>query len=146
MSDLVIFDVVGTPKPQGSKSAFNAADGTPRTKESGGRAFAAWRNAVADKARDEADHLDDGPLDGPLQLHVEFRFGMPKSRRKADRETGAIPKTTAPDLDKLVRAVCDAMQAGGLITDDARIYELNASKTEVHEAWTGAHIRSGPVS
>ena len=64
---------------------------------------------------------------------------MPKSRPKKVRERGYAPKTTAPDLDKLVRAVCDALQAGGLITSDARIATLTARKREV-VGWTGATI------
>jgi Holliday junction resolvase RusA-like endonuclease len=121
---IVSFDVVGVPRPQGSKQAFSAGNGKARMKEAGGLEFAAWRNAVAEAARREAEKLD-GPLDGMLRLRVTFRFPMPKSRPKWMRECGMVPKTTAPDTSKLVRCVEDAFQAAGLIVDDA---------------WTGAEL------
>jgi Holliday junction resolvase RusA-like endonuclease len=88
----VLFDVIGTPKPQGSMKAFMAG-GHARQKPSGGLEFAAWRNAVSEAARHQAEIV--GKLDGPLRLNVLFRFDMPKSRPKAARELGRAPKTTA---------------------------------------------------
>lgn len=143
MTALVAFDVVGTPKPQGSKSAYTAGNGKARVKESGGLAFAAWRNAVADQAKQLADQLAE-PLDGALYLHVTFRFKMTGSARKADRERGWRWKVTAPDTSKLVRCVEDGIQAAGLVADDARFAELVAEKHEV-TGWTGASITIGRV-
>ena len=136
----VIFDVLGTPTPQGSKTKMpNGAmvEGGSKTQREARRH---WRGAVAWQAREVAAGRP--PLDGPLSLDVEFRFAMPSSRRKAEREAGRIAKVTAPDLDKLVRSVGDGLQAGGLIRDDARIYQILARKVEV-VGWTGATIRLG---
>ena len=135
----VSFDVVGTPRPQGSKKAF-AVNGQARMKETGGLEFAAWRNAVAEAARREADRLV-GPLDGALMITCAFRFQMPKSRSKKDRVKGKLWKTTAPDSSKLLRLVEDSLQAGGLITDDARIAAHWVTKIEVATGWTGATIK-----
>lgn len=135
---LVAFDVYGVPMPQGSMKAFNAG-GRARMKPSGGAGFAAWRNAVSEAAKRVADTLD-GPLDGPLTLTAEFRFPMPASRPKRVREAGTAPKTTAPDLDKLVRCVGDALTAARLVTDDARFAYIGATKCET-TGWTGASIR-----
>lgn len=132
------FTVLGDPKPQGSKSAFNAKGGRAMMKESGGAAFAAWRNAVAQKASDVCG--DAKPLDGILVLMVTFRFRMPQSRSKADKNRNLIPKVHAPDLSKLVRSIEDSMQAAGMIADDARFYRIIAEKFEVLDGWTGAHI------
>lgn len=132
------FRVLGIPHPQGSKSAF-VANGKARMRESSGRGFAAWRNAVAEAALHEAERLG-APLDGPLRLSVAFRFPMPASRPARIRRMYSVPKTTAPDLSKLIRAVEDALQAAGLIADDARIVQLDASKTEMSSSWTGALI------
>lgn len=131
----VTFDVIGIPKPQGSMKAF-AVGGRARVKPSGGADFAAWRNAVADAARKVAG---DTPMEGPLKLTVTFQFPMPASRPKAMRANGVGWKTTAPDLDKLVRTIGDALTASGLIRDDALIAELSAIKAEV-TSWTGATI------
>ena len=132
------FDVYGDPKPQGSMRAF-AVGGHAVMKPGGGHAFAAWRNAVAEAARIEAEHLGT-PLDGAVKLTVEFRFKMPKSRGKLAQLGGWAHKSTAPDLDKLLRCVGDAFTAAALVSDDARIAVIVASKLEVYDDWTGAHV------
>ena len=132
------FEVIGVPKPQGSKKPFKDRAGNARMAESGGLAFAAWRNAVSEAAR--RAHGDAEPLDGPLVLAVEFRFPMPKSAPKRDHEQGRRWKTTAPDTDKLVRSIGDALEAAGVITSDARIAKLrDIDRVEV-TGWTGAVI------
>lgn len=140
MKEPISFEILGDPRPQGNKTRMpNGAmvegrRGTSREK------FRNWRSAVADAARDIVEQSDiAAPLDEPLTLAVEFRFAMPKSRPKRVRETGRNPKTTAPDLDKLVRALCDGLQAGGLIADDARFHLIAARKAEV-VGWTGAAV------
>lgn len=135
--DAVTFDVVGIPMPQGSMKAFSAA-GKARMKPSGGAGFAAWRNAVSDAAKRIADQRD-APMDGPLLLTAEFRFPLPASRPKRLRDAGIAAKTTAPDIDKLLRCLGDALTASGLIADDARISEVRAIKIET-TGWTGATI------
>lgn len=150
MTRLVEFEVVGVPKPQGSMKAFNAG-GHARLKPSGGAAFASWRNAVAQAAKDIAvDEVGEWakivgggdcrvPFDGPLGLFVEFRFPMPASRPKRDRAAGSCWKTSAPDTDKLIRTIGDALTAAGLIADDARFVAIEARKIET-TGWTGAVI------
>lgn len=134
---MVTFAVVGIPRPQGSKKAFSAG-GRPMMKEAGGLEHARWRNAVSDAAKTIAETLPQ-PLSGPLRLDVEYRFPMPASRSKAVRTTGRAWKTTAPDRDKLDRAVYDALQASGLIANDALICAGESVKVEV-TGWTGATI------
>ena len=136
----ISFDVVGTPAPQGSKTRMpNGAivEGRSTAQRQG---HAHWRSAVAAAARaaGTAQGLT-APLDGPLVLNVKFRFTMPKSRKKAVREAGIAPKTSAPDLDKLIRSTGDALKEGGLIVDDALLVWVHATKVEV-TGWTGAEI------
>lgn len=146
MIDLFSLTVIGEPKPQGSKVAFNAKySGKAMTKEVGGAGFAAWRNAVTKGAYDlfnalNQSDLDREPLDGALALDVEFRFRMPASRPKSDRLRGIIPKTTAPDTSKLIRLIEDSLQAAGVIKDDARFADVHANKFEVVDGWIGARI------
>lgn len=142
----ISFDVVGTPAPQGSKSRMpNGAiiEGRSTAQRQG---HAHWRSAVAAAAREavEARGLA-APLDGPLGLVVTFRFAMPKSRKKATREAGVGPKTSAPDLDKLIRSTGDALKEGGLIVDDALLVSILAGKLEV-TSWTGAEIHIRQIS
>lgn len=133
---MIQFEVLGTPAPQGSKKAY-AVKGRAFVKESNPLGHAQWRNAVASAAKDQATFH--GQQLGALITYIEFRFPMPKSRTKAQRESGCIAKTTAPDIDKLQRAVFDGLIAGGLIGDDALIAVVSASKYEV-TGWTGAVI------
>lgn len=132
----ITFEVIGNPAAQGSKR--HVGGGRMIEMAAGHKP---WRDAVAHAARQIADNLD-APLDGPLRLDVEFRFPMPTSRNKATREAGRAPKVSAPDADKLIRCVGDALQAAGLIRDDARITEIHALKFEVI-GWTGATITIG---
>lgn len=137
------FEILGDPTPQGSKTRMpNGAMLEGKSKAARER-HRNWRAAVAETARDIAAHKDvPAPLDGPLFLAVEFRFPMPASRPKAVRAKGNCLKVSAPDLDKLIRALGDGLKAGGLIVDDARIVEITASKVEV-VGWTGATVRLG---
>lgn len=139
---MIAFDIVGLPAPQGNKTAF-AVNGDARMVEgkgAGRQRYKDWRTTVGQTAHDVAiERLPDGPLDGPLSLSVEFWFPMPASRPKKIRDAGLAPKTTAPDLDKLVRALGDGLTAGGLIANDARIVHLVATKHET-TGWTGATV------
>lgn len=131
---MIEFEVVGTPAAQGSKRHVGGGVMVEQSKK-----LKPWRAAVAAAARDVAEGA---PLDGPLSIDVEFRFPMPKSRSKTLHQVGRGPKTSAPDLDKLVRAVGDALKEGGLIRDDALFVRVSAVKVEV-VGWTGAIITVG---
>lgn len=133
----VEFEVVGSPAAQGSKRHVGNGVMVETSK-----ALKPWRQAVADAGRDVA--ADVGQYDEPLHLEVCFRFPMPKSRRAAVRQLGIASKTTAPDLDKLIRSTGDALTTSGLIRDDSIICSIHASKLEVI-GWSGAIIRLIPV-
>lgn len=144
MSRAVSFEVIGKPMPQGSKQAFKDKGGNARMKESGGLKFAAWRNAVSEVAKRLAD--EHGMFDEALHCLLEFRFPMPASRPKAVRAAGRVPMTVAPDVDKLARAVNDALQAAGLIRNDSQIVVLRASKFEVISGWCGVRVDLIPAN
>lgn len=142
----VTFTVVGEPSPQaGTKTVPIVTKGGRkifRKITEGGVGLAPWRQAVADKAAEIA--ADHGCLTGPLKLDVLFRFPMPKSRGKQAQLLRSLPKTGAPDWDKLARAVGDSLKSGGLIADDALIVWALIRKVEVWQAWTGATITVAP--
>lgn len=137
MSVLASFDVHGIPTGQGSVKAF-AVNGQARLKPSGGLKFAQWRNAVAEAAQRQADQV--GCLNTPMRMLVVFRFPMTGTARAADRRIGWRYKPVAPDADKLLRLIGDALQAGGLVRDDALFVVVEARKVEVCDQWTGAQI------
>lgn len=82
-----------------------------------GSALAAWRSAVALKARE----VGATPAEGAI--HIEMTFTMLKPRTV----TRAHP-TVAPDLDKLVRAVLDGLTAIAY-RDDAQVTSIVARKS-----------------
>lgn len=71
-------------------------------------------------------------------IHVELVFKFPrplghfnsKGELKDDSYKKPAPrfKTTRPDLDKLIRAVLDAITLSGVITDDSLCYSIEAQK------------------
>jgi Holliday junction resolvase RusA-like endonuclease len=73
------------------------------------------------------------PWVGPVTLRAVFIFPRPKTHfgtgRNAERVKESAPgwKTTAPDLDKLVRALGDAL-TGVVFRDDAQIVDIAVTK------------------
>lgn len=130
------FTVLGTPVAQGSKRAI--VRGGKAVLLEMGVGHHSWRAAVA-LAAFQARQTLDVTLDGPLHVTARFRFQMPASRPKATREAGECWKISAPDLDKLARALGDGLTEGGLIVDDRCIVEWVLSKIET-TGWTGAEI------
>lgn len=138
----ITFDVIGLPAPQGSKTAMNiggkarAVEGSSKT----GRAkLKSWRAEVADRAVEALAELDH-QYDGPVSVHILFRFPRPSTRPK--RHHGW--HTVKPDKDKIVRATFDAISASGLWRDDnlAAIGSWAALETD---GWTGARITVSAV-
>lgn len=137
---LARFSVIGVPTPAGSKKSFVDRAGKVRTVEQNREGHADWRTAVAEHAHAVASTLP-GPLDGAMVLEATFRFRCPASRaRQARQHGGTLPRTTAPDLSKLVRSIEDDMQAAGLIVNDARFSTIFATKLDVVDGSTGVEI------
>ena len=132
------FWVPGTPKPQGSKRAF----AHPHTKrivltEASGSALRMWRQEVKTRAVYAMDGRK--PWDSPTGIYLSIGFVL--NRPKATPKTKPTPLAVkVPDLDKLVRGVCDAL-TGTVYGDDSQVISLNVWKriAEIDEA-TGAFI------
>lgn len=136
--------VAGVPAPQGSKRFLGrSARGKVRMVESSDR-VAAWRTDVRDKVEGAMDGYN--PTPAAVALSVRFVFVRPKSHYGTGRNS-EILKQSAPrlpmdsnrgDLDKLVRAVLDAM-TGVAFADDGQVAKINAGKEWGNVA--GAEIR-----
>ncbi|MCH9728405.1 MAG: RusA family crossover junction endodeoxyribonuclease [Actinomycetia bacterium] len=128
------FFVPGKPAPQGSKRHVGRGIMIESSATVG-----PWRERVALAAHNAMrDRPDLSMFDGvPLRVGIEFLMPRPASTPK--RVTP--PAIKRPDLDKLVRAVFDALTSV-VWSDDSAVVELRASKrlTEVNEQ-PGAHIR-----
>lgn len=139
---VVDFDVLGMPAPQGSKRAV-VRNGKASLIEASA-SLPAWRSTVAAQALRQRERVGRA-LDGPCVLLLVFRLPMPASRPAPMRAAGTAWHPTTPDLDKLTRAVGDALTSSGLLRDDARIVHLLASKVETLD-WTGVRVVLGEIA
>lgn len=118
----ISFTIYGIPAPQGSKNQFGS-ESNPRTKP--------WRASVAAEA---AAAMGDRTLHhGPVKLTIRFGFPRPKSHYRTGRYSHLLRddapewKDTAPDLDKLERAVLDAL-SGICYRDDRQVAKTDSAK------------------
>lgn len=150
---VITFTVRGTPAPQGSKRAFrNRHSGRIALVESS-RRVAPWRSDVRDAAvATIAAHPEHGrhsaiPFHGPVAVDLAFRLPRPKghygSGRNARvlRPSAPLAPAGKPDLDKLVRAVFDAL-SGLVWADDAQVVALYTEKLYADEGFpAGVEVR-----
>lgn len=90
-----------------------------------------WRNSIGRAAR--AEWGEGAPTIGPVSLSLEFTVKRPQSHYtdlqgtvKARYEESE--PTTPPDIDKLARAVLDAL-TGIVYEDDSQVIDVEARKT-----------------
>ena len=132
MMTFVGFTVTGTPVGQGSMRSPRAGVVLHSTDKLKG-----WREAVGWAAKEAM--AGRALLQGPLYLQAWFHFAAPKSQ---PRRFGS--KATAPDLDKLLRAIGDALE-GIVYANDAQIARVSAEKRWVARGDSGgAYVEVGP--
>jgi Holliday junction resolvase RusA-like endonuclease len=85
------------------------------------RGLGAWRKAIVDAISPLLEKLD-----GAVSVDCTFYLLKPKS------VTRLLP-WCRPDLDKLLRAVLDALQTAGAFKDDGQVVEIVAVKRYVEE-------------
>ena len=98
-----------------------------------------WRELVATECR---QHFRSFPTDAPVVVHLEFVFARPASHLKVDgslRKNKPLAHVYRPDLDKLVRAILDAI-TGVVIVDDSQVVEIRAEKYWSQEDGEGVRI------
>ena len=124
-------DVPGTPVPQGSKIRNRWAG----VRESNAAALDPWRGTITAHAQRACTQQGWTRAAGPVTVHATFRLPRPAGHygtgRNANtlRPAAPVVPATKPDLDKLVRAVLDAITAAGTVwADDARVVEITAAK------------------
>jgi len=120
---MIKFTVVGKPTPQGSKRGFVTKHGKVAMVEQAGVALKNWRNAITATAIQQRIKQNwDGYADGPVG--VILVFGM-KKPLKPKYSTPAV----RPDIDKLTRAVLDALTDSHIWKDDSQVIDLKVEKT-----------------
>jgi Holliday junction resolvase RusA-like endonuclease len=123
MSNTISFFVSGTPVPQGSMKAFRVKNSDKIVMTHSNNKLAEWRNIISDMAINMSETHEWGIAERgeAIEVKMKFFFSRPASRKK-DR-----CMTTRPDLDKLIRAVNDAL-TGILYEDDSQINIMLAEK------------------
>lgn len=114
------FFVPGLPQPQGSTKGFCDRSQQHRVViTTDNNRLKPWRNTIALTAR----HLFPLPAAGPVEVALVFYLPAPARMPK-----GRVAPTVRPDLDKLGRAVLDALTAAGAYIDDSQVVALSARK------------------
>lgn len=106
----------GTPASQGSKTSYGRGQMVESDKT-----LPAWRSAVKAAAK-QAAGPDWEPIDNAVKVSGEIRIRKPATTKFQDYPAG--PK----DLDKMQRAIGDALESAGILTNDARIVHWDIAK------------------
>lgn len=133
--------VPGVPRPQGSKTHL----GGGRMRESS-RHVKPWRGRVVLEVRRAGWQLRRIPAGIPVAVDLTFVMPRPQAHYRRGKSCHLL-RDGAPhwhtshtgDLDKLVRAVLDALTIAGAYTDDSQVAQLAA--TSVYDRDPGVHIR-----
>lgn len=132
----ITFDVLGRPAPQGSKKSI----GNNRFVESS-KYLPAWRKAVRVAAEEAVASEDWQPVAGPVELEVMFYLERPSSVSVTKRPQPTVP----PDVDKLIRAVGDAL-TGVVYDDDSQVIRVLAWKVYADTREPGCFVRVNELS
>lgn len=141
---MIAFRVDGIPVPQGSARPFKTNRMQfPILTYDNKAALLPWREAVRAAALRARKN---GLLEGAVRVHVTFELLSPKARPKILRTTKQRARWAypahKPDLDKLTRAILDAL-TGALFRDDGQVVSL-----ELHKVFSdspGADVTVEPL-
>lgn len=143
MTELLHAIIPGTPQPQGSKRVFrtgHVVEDNPKLKP--------WRADAMIYLKRAAEAYDAAttPITGAVYVEATFCYGRPASHfgtgRNRDRLKASAPtfKHTTPDLDKLARALGDALTQAGILRDDALIVSWSLAKRWADVPYTEVRI------
>lgn len=130
---LLACTIPGTPQQQGSKTR------TPQGfSREANRNLAPWRaDAISHlqaAALTQWGHAGESPITHGVHVDVMFVYVRPKAHYRTGRNANLLRddvplhKTSAPDTDKLQRALGDALTQAGIVRDDCLIVRWTASK------------------
>ena len=118
---MITFTAFGVPVPQGSMRGFIPKGWKRPVLTTDNSRLKPWRQAIVDASREVM--AGRAPLGGPVEVRVVFYLPRPKSAPKRITEPAKLP-----DLDKLIRALFDALTAAGVWRDDAQVIDVGARK------------------
>lgn len=127
----ISIDVRGIPRPQGSMLLHSLPDGKAAARYPA--VVYAWRAQVQQAIAEVTTE----PFLGPVELSLGFDLPRPLGHYGTGRNAGIVRAsapvwpTVAPDLDKLVRCVGDAITDAGMWKNDAQVVTIHAGKRYV---------------
>ena len=117
MRRAISFRVASEPVPKGSMKAF--VRGKHAILTSDNPRLKGWEAVVRHQAQQHIAALETGPVSVTLAFACKRTLALPKRSER--------PHQTKPDLDKLARAVLDAL-TGVAFQDDAQVTRLACTK------------------
>lgn len=132
---ILTFSARGNPIPKGSMRHVGNGRMVDQTKTK------PWMNSVRSAALLAAREAGiDQMIDVPVSVYIEFYFPRPAAAKNR-----LYPyKRSVGDIDKLSRAVLDALQPTrteiGILTDDSLVVDLSAHKRYTESDYIGAYI------
>lgn len=130
MNDRLEFTVGGIPVQQGSMIA-RLIKGRPVVVHQDGPSLKVWRRSVATAAK--AHMAFRRPWGPQVPVAVTVLFAMPRGKT-VTRPRPSVP----PDIDKLTRAVLDALTEAGVYADDGQVVDLYAH--EIYSPTPGVRV------
>lgn len=121
MTETIDFFVAGEPKPKGSTRAFYIKKINRVVTTNANKETKAWESRVAFAAQAHSKGFYE---EGWLGYDVSLIFVRARPKSLPKRKSLCI---TRPDLDKLVRAILDAI-TGTLIPDDSQVLHIDTGK------------------
>lgn len=128
------FSVMGRPIPQGSKTVY-MVKGKPVLADANSKDLKPWRKTVTAAVR-AARGVVQIPRERAVAVSAVFTFERPKT------VTREYP-TVKPDLDKLIRAVFDAVTEAGLWADDCQVVDMRIR--EQYGSVPGVEVTVGEI-
>ena len=127
----IAISVPGVPESQGSAKAFVVAGKARIT--SSNKKLTSWRRDAMAAVRDQMTAVGWQQTE-ECEVRMDFVFPRPKSHFGSGRNSQVLKpsaplrKRSKPDIDKLQRAVLDALTGAGLYLDDSCVTDVTAHK------------------
>lgn len=144
--------VAGVPAPQGSKKVITRRGGfgRPILVESSAK-VKPWRQDVREAFLDAScgatngTHAETRVFTSGTPLIVKIVFVLPRTKAMRNRPSADFPMVQKPDVDKLMRAVLDALTSAGVYADDSQVVACYGFKRRAEPGeTTGAMIHVEP--
>jgi len=146
MSSLTV-NVIGSPVQQGSKVANRFGHGV---RDANAKKLKPWRAEVSGWVLEAMREQGWDTIDAACEVAITFFHVRPAAHYGTGRNAGVLKptaptwKATAPDIDKLTRAILDSLTDARAFRDDGRVARL-VVEDRWADAAAGARITITPL-